>query len=229
MVDILYPPKCFSCNVKVSFHGVLCESCWGKVEFIEKPCCLKCSIPLPASYLGGFCERCNRTKYSFDRNISVVRYEGMMKEIVHDFKFNDKTHLAKVMSRYMLMALGNFCHEKFDIVLPVPMHKTKLRKRRYNQAVLLAVNISKSLKIKIKTNVLRKTKETISQINYSRLERFQNLEQAFYIDNIKNIKNKSVLIVDDVMTTGATIDACAKALKSAGAAKVYSVTFARTY
>ncbi|MCE2993435.1 MAG: ComF family protein [Candidatus Jidaibacter sp.] len=228
-VDTLYPPKCPSCKAKVSDDLVFCESCWEEVEFISNPCCAKCSINLPASYLGLLCDRCETRKYSFDRNISAVRYKDSIKDIVHKLKFSDATQLAKIMAHNMTLAFNRFAHEQFDIIVPVPMHPKKLKMRKYNQAALIAKHVAEYTGIQICYDALIKLDDTMSQIAYSRLDRFLNMKTAFSFNDKLSVRSCNVLIIDDVMTTGATLNACAKVLKKHGANKVYCLTFARTF
>ena len=229
LVDTLYPPKCPSCKAKVSDDLVFCESCWEEIEFISSPCCSKCSVNLPVSYLGMLCERCEVSKYSFDRNISAVRYKDSIKDMVHDLKFNDATSIAKIMAHNMVLALNRFVHKQFDIIIPVPMHAAKLKIRKYNQAALIARHVSEATDIPISYDILRKQDNIMSQVAYSRIERFTNMKRAFAVDEKKLIAKSNILLIDDVMTTGATLNACARILKKHGANKVYCLTFARTF
>ncbi|MCE2991423.1 MAG: ComF family protein [Candidatus Jidaibacter sp.] len=228
LMDILYPLQCISCNQKVDSAHSFCQKCWSKVEFIGKPCCEKCSIPLPVDYLGRRCYKCVSHPPKFDVCISVFRYDDFTKKLIHDFKFNDKTGYAKSFAHMMYNQSGQLL-EQADVVIPVPMHKTRVQRRKYNHATLIARNISKLSGVKLEVDALIKLRPSVNQMGLNRLERARNLLGAFSVSDDSLIRNKSIVLVDDVLTTGATASECAKTLKQFGAKKIIVLTAARTY
>jgi ComF family protein len=217
-----------TCNQKVDENSHFCPDCWMKIEFISDPYCLQCSTPLPADYLGQQCHGCAEHAPQFDRSRSIFRYDELTKVMIHDFKFNDKTIYAKGLGE-LAFKFANSLIAESDIIIPVPIHPTRLRKRKYNHAALLAKKIAKLAKIKVDVDAIIKNSQTHSQVGLSRVERVKNLRDSFEISNSANVKGKNILLIDDVMTTGATANECARILKKCGAKRVFVVTAARTY
>lgn len=190
--------------------------------------CKQCGIPLPSHYLGNRCEWCVDSKYYFRSNRSVVRYKDEIKDVIHDLKFNDKTYLAKPIAICMVNKFTDYINEA-DFIIPTPMHPGKLSKRGYNQATLIAKHLAKLTDTPLLLDVLMKIESTSIQSDLNRKERFKNLKNAFQVKGEQAIKDKEIILVDDVMTTGATADACSRVLLKAGARKIKVLTFARTF
>ncbi len=227
-LNVLYPPKCISCNRNVDDIHVFCQRCWARIEFISSPSCKKCCIPLPTDYLGEKCGKCIEFNPIFDKCISIFRYDNFTKKLIHDFKFNDKSHYGKSFAKLIIRKAGRLIYEA-DLILAVPMHKINLRLRKYNHALLIVKNICKLSDKPFNVDLLVKSKQSPSQIGLSRSERMRNLDNTFSITKSSLIKGKVIVLVDDVMTTGATANECAKTLRKAGAKRVNIVTVARTY
>lgn len=227
-LDVLYPPKCIACNQNVDMAHNFCQKCWGCIEFISQPSCEKCSMPLPVDYLGRRCYGCMELKPIFDESISIFRYDEFTKKLIHDLKFNDKTQLAKSFANLIYYQATELI-ARADLIVAVPMHKTSLRRRKYNHALLIAKNLGKIAGKEFKVDALVKSKASPSQIGLRRLERMKNLQNTFAVPLTTLVRGKVVVLVDDVMTTGATANECAKTLKKAGARRVYVVTVARAY
>lgn len=217
-----------TCNQKVDENSHFCPDCWTKIEFISDPYCLQCSTPLPADYLGQQCVGCADHTPHFDRSRSVFRYDELTKAMIHDFKFNDKTIYAKGLGE-LAFKFANSLITESDIIIPVPIHPNRLRKRKYNHAALLAQKIAKLANINIEVDGIIKNSQTHAQVGLSRAERVKNLRDSFEVKDKQKIRGKNVLLVDDVMTTGATANECARILKKHGAKRVFVVTAARTY
>jgi ComF family protein len=229
ILDVLYPPKCLACNVQsVENVNLICPTCWKELEFMHHPLCSRCGVALPASYLGSLCMRCTECAPSFDAARSVLRYNEASKDMLHRFKFEDRTQYAKRFARMLYNAHRNFISQA-EIMLAVPMHKVRLRERKYNHAALLANALSKLSGIPFDPAVLHKQRLTSLQATLGYAERQVNLEDAFSVCRSEVIRGRVVLLVDDIMTTGATVNECAHILKKAGAHKVIVTTLAHTY
>lgn len=217
-----------TCNQKVDESSHFCHECWVEIEFISNPYCLQCSIPLPVDYLGEQCVACAEHSPKFDMSRAVFKYDDLTKKMIHDFKFNDKTIYAKGFSELM-HRFGRELMEESDVIIPVPIHPARLRKRKYNHAALLATRIGVLMDIPVEVDAISKITKTQAQVGLSRKERIKNLRDSFEVSNHDAVKGKKVALIDDVMTTGATANECARVLKRAGAKRVYIITLARTY
>lgn len=206
-----------------------CPECYNDIEFISEPACKKCCVALPTSTFGDYCAWCIEHKRNFHQNKSVVRYDGKIKDIIHDLKFSKKPSIAKSLGHLMYSRYKSYL-SNIDLIIPIPMESNKLIKRGYNQAQLIAKTICSLSGIPMEERLLKKNIVLHSQIELGRVDRYKNLEKAFeFIGNKNVINRKNILLVDDVMTTGATIDHAARILKKCGAKRVMSLTFARTY
>lgn len=230
-LEILFPKnfRCFLCSNEVDESKLgLCDACENSDIFCDKVCeC--CGTPVKSE--ANYCMICLNNKRAFDYARSPVKYEGKVISAVHAFKFDGKTYLAEKFAKVMLKSFEKLKEKagNFDYIVAVPLHKDRLKKRGYNQALLLAKEISKLTNIPVLENVVIKTRVTPSQRNFTRKERIENVKDSFaVIDNEKILKNKNILIIDDVLTTGATTEAIAEKLRKAKAGKVCVLTFART-
>lgn len=218
--------KCDVCGREVpSGNGkVVCSSCMKKLPLIFH-CCQKCGEKIDGEY--NVCLNCKTNFRDFDRNFSVFEYSGLAKEMVWKLKYENKKYLAKTMAHFLAEKVISE-NITFDILTCVPTGKQTRRKRGYNQAQLLAQELAKLLNCKADFSVLYRVKENTSQVELSAIERAKNIENSFIVVNKQAVKGKTVLVVDDVLTTGATMGECAKMLKKAGANKVFGLTFANT-
>ena len=227
----IYPYRCASCKHIVKTSG-FCASCWRKLIFINKPYCIICGRPLYNNVLNNslVCANCLKHKYYFDRVFSVFVYNKTIAKAIFEFKFHEKTFLAKQFSELILKKLLD-CKENIDFITCVPMHIKRLRVRGYNQSLLLANEISKSLNIPCICNLLKKIKHTKAQVQLNSKNRRINLKSSFDLNQkyINIIKNKNILIVDDVFTTGSTVNECAKVLKlKSKVNRIFITTIAKT-
>jgi ComF family protein len=181
------------------------------------------------SSYGIICVDCLKNEYYFDRSFSAFIYEKIIAKVIFEFKFFRKRFLAKFLTRFLFIKFKEI-EEKIDYIIPVPMHIKKLRVRGYNQSLLLANELSKLVNIPCIYDVLMKQRNTKAQINTSYKARKHNLKSAFCLkEKYKDlIANKTILIVDDVITTGSTINECAKVLKSNGVGRVLVISVAKT-
>lgn len=228
VLDFLFPATCAICDKTVSKNGELCPDCWKLFEWISNPKCYKCGYPFPADLdLGDkpLCPVCAAGKSELDFVRSVCVYNDISRDVILPFKHSGRIAYAKFMSKAMINALRDL-DLKPDLVLPVPLSNRRLLHRGYNQATLLSRDIAKYYKTKLDfDSVHRIHRSDMGHKNAK--QRAENIAGVFKVLKPNNIKNKNILIVDDVMTTGATFAELYKTLKKAGANEVYGVTFAR--
>ena len=224
-LEFLLPNRCPGCSEKLQSHGSLCPSCWADLTPLAAPMCQTCALPFEfEAEADSVCGACIKDPPEFDWACAAVQYEGLGRSIVLKLKHSASTVYVPVMAQMMVLSLGD---KSPDIVMPVPLHAGRLIKRRFNQSQLLASALSKRLGISQDNFALKKVKATASQGGLGRTERFRNVSGSFRVSETAELTGKSILLVDDVLTTGATARACAKALKKAGAKEVGIVTFAR--
>lgn len=228
-LDALWPPRCALCQKSVGDAGQLCPSCWGQFAFISDPACASCGLPF-AFDTGPdtLCGECLADPPPFDHARAALRYNDSSRNLILGFKHGDHTLLTRLFAPWLMLAGKSFIMEA-DIIVPVPLHRWRLLRRRYNQAALLASALARLSRKPFDPLVLQRRRFTRSQGGLGRSARERNVQGAFYIspEKIRHIKGKSILLVDDVYTTGATVKACARALKQAGAARVLALTIAR--
>jgi ComF family protein len=227
VLDALLPPRCLGCTAAVDVPGRLCAACWAGVDFIVPPHCDCCGLPFAFDEgEGAICGACVRDQPAFARARAVLRYNGVARSLVLGFKHGDRTHAAPAFAAWMARS-GEALLDDAEVVTPVPLHRFRLFTRRYNQSGLLAREIALAAGLDYAPDALRRTRPTPSQGGLTRRARFLNVRGAFKLRGGRDVAGRRVLLVDDVMTTGATADACAKALVRAGAAAVDVLTLAR--
>lgn len=223
-IDVIFPQRCFICKNFSRTEG-LCQTCWKKITWISEPKCKICGCPFEFKF-DSVCFKCISKKPYFDKAISAFEYDDYSKPLIVMFKHYDVTILAKYLSKIMYAASQNEI-ECFDVVVPVPITLSKRLKRKYNQSELLARYFSKLSRIEYAPEVLIKTKDTVDQEKLSAKNRKKNLSEVFSISSNKKINGKNVILIDDVFTTGATANECAKVLKKNGAKNIIVITAAR--
>ena len=231
IMDTLFPARCAACRELVGRHGALCSACWQNIHFIADPICFKCGLPFEYTIgESALCGRCMEQKPVFTQARAVFKYDATSKGQLLAFKYHDKTQLAPVFGEWLAHAIAADYATKTQAIIPVPLHYSRLLGRRYNQAALLAHALGKRINLPVLPDTLQRTRKTPPQSGMSRRQRIDNMRAAFRVAPQKcpQIKGKSVILVDDVMTTGATLDACARALHDAGVPDVYVLTIART-
>lgn len=229
IIDFLFPPACPICNDRVGEHGTLCSACWSGFNWISDPKCCRCGYPFPADLdLGSapLCPVCAVGENELDWMRAACVYDEFSKNIMLPFKHAGALRYQKIMSRAMIWALRELADAKIDVVMPVPLANRRLFKRGYNQATLLARPIAKCFDVKLDVDtVRRKFRPDMGHMNAR--QRSENINGVFTIKNPERIVGKTILLVDDVMTTGATFSEMYRVLKRAGAAKVYGIVFCR--
>ncbi len=230
-LGLVYPEICQLCrSERASVEtGFVCESCWSQVRFIRPPFCQVCGLPFPGALTTAFqCANCQGLDLHFDFARSAVVAKTVVLEAVHRFKYSHalwfETFLADLLVREAAPAL---CSEKWDFLVPVPLHPLKLREREFNQAGRLATHLSRATDIPQHLSMLRRATATKTQTLLSRAQRGVNMKNAFVVCPGAPVAEKSIVLVDDVFTTGATTSECARALRAAGARKVGVWTVAR--
>lgn len=227
LLDFFFPTLCRICNGPLGEARWVCEKCLQRIIIVNPPVCHICGLPLSPSFMGTerpLCKDCKNEKRYFSMARSVAIYEGVMRECIHLLKYDGKTGLSKPLGRMMVTLIKDEGIEG-DMIIPVPLHPRKRRERGFNQAELLSHEISKGINIPVDTKKLIKKKDTPSQTDLTRLERIKNVKGSFCVRG--GFKGKRILLIDDVFTTGATINECSKVLLEAGAEDVYVITLGR--
>lgn len=221
-LDLLFPPKtnCLLCGKAIK-EGKICFECENKLPFIIGNRCSVCGKPIRD---GDRCPDCMEINHVFNRSVSPFEYDETIKSLIARFKYYKERNLAEFFAEYMYRCIQEAGIE-FDVIVPVPLHRTKLDQRGYNQSELLARELSYRFDIMM-SKPLRRIRNTKSQTELNREERMKNLNGAFKVVYGDVVKDKVVLLVDDVLTTGSTLDECAKVLKESGAKDVFAATIA---
>jgi ComF family protein len=227
MLDLLLPPLCLSCREPVDAPAGLCAACWTGLDFIAAPHCITCGLPfdLPAA-TGLACAACIATPPAFDRARAALAYGDGSRDLVLPFKHADRTDAAPALARLLRQA-GAELLATADLIAPVPLHRARLLRRRYNQAALLALELGWLADRPVVPDLLVRRRATPSQAGRGAAERRRNVAGAFIVRPGQAVAGRRILLVDDVLTTGATVEACARTLRRAGAAGVDVLTLAR--
>ena len=228
-VSLLYPPVCAICGENVRAREYLCNRCEAKAIRIVAPFCQKCSEPFEGSITSEFtCANCAHRMIYFDAAVSAYRGRGIVREVIHEFKYGRQIHLRHLVARWLHAALDDerLRGSRFDIIVPVPLHAARVRERGFNQATLLAGLLSAQTSMPSKP-VLDRIRYTTTQTALDRSERMENLHNAFRLRKNTDVRGLRMLLIDDVLTTGSTLSECARVLKRAGALSVHAATAAR--
>jgi ComF family protein len=228
VLDAIYPPLCISCRAATGETHGLCAACWSKMNFLDGPACARCGMPFEFDPGGEtLCAPCHAEPPDFDRARSVMHYDDASKALILGLKRADRHDLVPPLARWLERG-GRELIAEAELVLPVPLHRWRLWTRRFNQSALLAQKLAKAAAKPFDPLALIRIRATPGQGEMpSAKARQKNVKGAFKVANPAAVAGKSVLLVDDVYTTGATLNACARALKRAGAARVLVVTLAR--
>ena len=229
MLDVALPPLCPSCRDAVGDGAGLCASCWQKLSPIERPFCEKLGIPFTYDPGPGiFSMQAISDPPAYARARAAVRYDDIARAMVHALKYGDRLDLAPVMARWMARA-GTDLLADAEVVIPVPLHWRRMWARRFNQSAALAKLVAGSRAVPVSYTALKRVKATPQQVGLSKAERAANVQGAFRVDasGKADIARRHVVLVDDVLTSGATVDACSRALLRAGARQVDVLVFAR--
>jgi ComF family protein len=231
-LDIIFPPRCHVCRCFLAeptdIH--LCNNCREKIITVSSPLCTICGVPFATENgIDHICGHCLTTRRPFAGARAAARFEGPLQELIHRFKYGKKIHLSRPLGLLTATVLGDF-HPAVsaDCIVPVPLHRRRLRERGFNQSQLIGRILAKSWEIPLSVHNLRRIRWTTPQTGLSAAERERNIRGAFAVVKPDRLEGKRLLLVDDVYTTGSTVTECAKTLRQSGAKEVYVVTVARS-
>jgi ComF family protein len=227
--DIVLPPRCSACFARTSAHQALCPACWGGLPLIERPYCERLGIPFAFDHGDGMLSaEAIAAPPAYGRARAASRYDGIAVDLVHRLKYGDRVDLATLMGRLMARA-GTDILAHADLLVPVPLHRLRLWRRRFNQAALLASRIAEASGVAHDPFLLVRQRRTAQQVGLTRQERARNVQGAFGVSEVArtSLRGRRIVLVDDVVTTGATAEAAARCLLRAGASNVDVLSFAR--
>jgi ComF family protein len=220
--DFIVPPVCLGCQKPLGSHDCLCAACWCQMSFIRAPLCDRLGWPMPFDTGGVMISaQASAEPPDYDRARAVARFEGLMRDLVHGLKYADR-HDARRLFGTWVAAAGSDLLADADVIIPVPLHRWRLLTRRFNQSAIIAGEVAKISGLPLDQRILERVKPTPQQVRMTRDQRRLNMSGAFKVAAGRGgeIEDKRVVLIDDVITTGATVNACARALKRAGAARV---------
>ncbi len=230
-VGLVYPRNCQFCETPLdeAERGVICGVCLGRVKFIAPPRCEKCSLPFMGAISDTFqCGYCRDKKFAFDRTVCACRNEELVLDCVHRLKYGRQMYFAQHLTDWLVGATRRQIDwPMVDVIVPVPLHPRKKRHRGFNQAEVLAEALGEAFGVRVDRRGLRRVKDTVTQTALDATARAHNLRDAFVASGVAAFAGKRVVLVDDVFTTGATLDACAKVLRVAGAERITVAAVAR--
>lgn len=223
IVNMLFPLRCPVCDGIVPLgEGRLCRACRRKIRYVTEPSCQKCGRQLRDA-AKVFCTACERTGHHFDRGLALYDYQSM-RQSIYRFKYRGRCEYAGFYAEDIYRHLKNeITCMKAEAIIPIPLHRTRLQRRGYNQAELIAKHLSKLTGIPMKKNLVKRVRKTVPQKQLDAYARQNNLKKAFHIRS-DVVKLKKAILIDDIYTTGSTIDAVAAELKRCGVETVYFVT-----
>ncbi|MGK2923197.1 MAG: double zinc ribbon domain-containing protein [Methyloceanibacter sp.] len=227
--DLLLPPVCIGCRARVQSHGLLCGDCFAGIEFIAPPLCARLGVPLPYDVgAPSLSAAAIAAPPVYDRARAVARYSQTMRDLIQSFKYRDRQEGLALFGRWMARAGAELLADA-DLIVPVPLYRSRLWWRRFNQSALLAQDVARLASVPADCFVLKRVRRTVSQVGLSAEQRKRNVAGAFKVDPARKseLKGKRIVVVDDVITTGATAEACARVLSRAGAARVDVLALAR--
>jgi ComF family protein len=228
-LDLALPPRCIGCGERVDRTGLACAACWSKLTFIAPPFCDCCGAPFDFGIEGVHrCAACYAAPPSYDRARAAVIYDEGSRGLILGFKHGDRLHAAPAFGAWIARAGAELLADA-DLIVPVPLHRWRLLRRRYNQAALIAEHAGRHAGVTHLPDLLERHRATPSQGDMGPAARARNVAGAFRLNprHADRIKGSRIVLVDDVLTTGATIGACARVLRRGGAARIDVLTLAR--
>ncbi|MZG29785.1 MAG: ComF family protein [Nitrospinae bacterium] len=233
ILDFIFPQNCISCEGNINESDYfLCSGCRGDIGFIRQPYCFRCGIPADISYENPHeefvCGECRQNTCQFDQARSLGFYDTVLRKAIHHFKYRRQMGVLPEVDRLLKKYFDenpDFC--RGFTVSPVPLHFNKMKERGFDQAFLIARQVAMILKLPLEGGLLRRVRETSAQANMTRMERAKNIKGAFEVNRPELVEGKNILLVDDVFTTGATVNEAAGTLKKNGAGTVHVFTLGR--
>lgn len=230
-LGFVFPAVCQFCLLEAARHdqGYLCARCWQRLRFVSRPFCELCGLPFDGEVSSTFrCPNCQDCDFAFRGARSSVLANEFALDLVHRYKYQSAMWLEPVLADLLYNSLCQYqLSEGWDLIVPVPLFPTKEREREFNQAERIARSIAKKLGVPLESHLLKRVAPTVSQTMLTRSERRQNVRGAFTKGTEKRLKGLRVMLVDDVFTTGATTDACARVLRRMGASEIWVGTVVR--
>jgi len=232
LLNIIYPKICIVCHNPLEINAIdnlLCLDCWMRIKKNTPPLCTICGRQIRVIQITkSVCPNCQRQSFSFDRAFSPCVYEGIVRELIHKFKYQNKDYLSIPLARLLIEFISQYQINLnlFDMVIPIPLHKLRLREREFNQAELLARRVAEEFSLTLCSSNLWRKYHRQAQMELSDEKRWKNIKGCFSLRNPVEIKGKNIFLVDDVLTTGATCSEAASVLKASGAASVFVLTLA---
>ena len=227
--SLLYPARCERCAAHVGPRDYLCGRCRDSAKRIERPFCETCSQPFRGAIDFEFtCANCAGREFHFSHAVAHYRNRGVVRELIHRFKYDGQFHLRFPLAAWLADALHDprIAAQPIDALVPVPLHARRFREREFNQAAALARLVAEGAGLPMR-DCLHRIRYTTTQTHFDRVERIENLRNAFAMPHTADVRQQHLVLVDDVFTTGSTIDECARMLMKAGAASVRAITVAR--
>lgn len=229
LIQIIYPPQCALCDARVTHDFALCGACWGETRFITGLCCNGCGVPLPGtSDRAEYCDDCRDIGRPWSQGRAALVYDGQGRKLIMALKYGDRIDLGRTVAPWMVRAAGDILQPD-SLLVPVPLHWLRLLKRRYNQAAVLAQSIAKITRSEVCEDALIRPQRTAKLDGHGIDARFAALDGALrpHPGRIDHLKGRHVVLIDDVMTSGATFTAATRACLDAGATKISVLALAR--
>jgi len=226
LLQQLLPPACPLCRqtFPAAWAAPLCAGCLAGISPLPAAHCTCCALPFTATAGSAhLCGRCLKQPPGFNKVFALGLFSGTLRDAIHQLKFSQRVSLDRPLARLLTEKIP--ANSAFDLIVPVPLHRLKLQRRSYNQALLLARELGRCRDLPVAVRLLNKTVDTPPQQDLSAAERWQNLKQVFRVE--QQLQGEKILLVDDVLTTGATVRSCSQALLTAGAAEVQVAVLAR--
>jgi len=232
ILDLVFPPRCTLCG-EADTRGPICPTCWAKARPIPGPVCIRCGIPIASGEEGGGvpvyrCQACRQKSWAFDRARSGYIFEGPVRDAIHLLKYQGRIGIGTWLGKRMAEVCGPSGDGYGECLLvPVPLNPERLREREFNQSLILAKSLAKAFSLPLRPLLLERKGGSTPQVGLSPEDRWANVRGAFAVRSDEVVRGKGVILVDDVFTTGATVNECTRVLKKAGARRVDVWTLAR--
>ena len=229
--DIIFPPQCIACTEIISqlSERVFCPSCLSKISFVTGSICPICGLPfLDSPAESHICGDCLQSLPCYAKARAVASFESIIMDAIHKFKYGRNISAGGALGSFMAgFSFPDFDFSEYSLLIPVPLHIKRLRERGFNQSLLLAEEMGKKHKLPVNFSLLKRCNFTLTQTGLNKAEREKNIKGAFTVTDKNKIAGKCIILVDDVFTTGSTINECARVLMKAGAQKVAALTLSR--